>query len=179
MIKNRSAMPKNFVRRNFDYWMRSNRHRFRHQPFIAKNRRGYFTFHFQGITHVISGHISKHGFFEIRVVFQRIFWDIIMEFDVHPCTTRNGQYFCRSCQFGYEDGATDQPPALYSSREELWAKHSFEPFLQWTEINFRPENRLCLGQVDDRSGTWAAIKHKEDIDPDKWDYVLPVVGNPA
>ena len=79
----------------------------------------------------------------------------------------------------YEDGATDQPPALYSSREELWAKHSFEPFLQWTEINFRPENRLCLGQVDDRSGTWAAIKHKEDIDPDKWDYVLPVVGNPA
>ncbi len=172
-------MPKNFVHKTFDYWLKNNKHRFQYSPKITKYTKNGLELGFHGVTQHFDGYIdTKYGFFTIGVTFNKICWDIIAHFDIRPCRSFDGNYFCIDCIEAYEEGLYNEKPAIYTSRYELWEHHSFEPFLKWTNENFKPSNRLCLGQIN--SATYAKIlptgKINTDPDSEDWKHILPLVG---
>jgi len=167
-------MPKNFVRKIFDHWVRNNRYRFQHTPHVIKSRKNGFVFQFTGVAPQLQGHINKWGNFEIMVYFQGKFWDIVTEFDVFPCRTIQGQYYCSACKDAYEKGIAKEVPLLCTSRQELWVQHSFEPFLQWANENLQSSHRLCLGEAKGES-TWASIKTLKDAETGGWSFILPII----
>lgn len=166
-------MPRNFVRKNFDHWMRNNRHRFKHPPYVTKKWKNGFSFQFAGAAPQLIGHISKFGFFTINVIYKRMHWDIIMEFDVFSCRNSKGQYYCSECVDAYERGLYNKQPLLYSSKQELWSDHCFEPLLKWTKEKLQSSNRLHL--ISGEGYTHVLIKKRGDIKKSDCTYILPVV----
>lgn len=75
-------------------------------------------------------------------------WDGLLELDVYPIKNRDGDgYSCRLCLDHTEN---------WSSLEELWANHLFEPFLRWVNNDFAKAASLRLfGECN--SSTWVSL----------------------
>lgn len=75
-------------------------------------------------------------------------WDRLLDLDVIPVKMRDGVGFsCRLCQ--------DQT-ITWSTLEELWANHLFDPFLKWVNKDFANAKTLRLfGEC--KSTTWANL----------------------
>ncbi len=144
-------MPRDFVHKAFDHWYKRNRKRFRFYPCVVQSRRDYFRLQFQGIVPKISVVFARKTNVEVWVRHQRKFWDIIADFDLCADRTSDGKYFCTLCI----------EPELFSSRVELWEKHSFEPLLEWLNEHFDESHWLLLFEYG--GSTEAKIKRLEEV----------------
>jgi len=151
-------MKKYFVLKTFKRWIEREGHRFFYRPLIQIIRKEYFILRFSGISSKISCIITKSGRVEIWAVHRKENWDILSEFDIHEQCNEYGQYFCQSCE----------PPEIFTSREELWVNHSFEPLLKWCNEHLQRSRILFfLGREGDY--TYAVIKRHEELSKMKAD----------
>lgn len=130
-------MQRNQIQKIFNLWRTENWHRFIYPMYQAgKRRRGHYSMSFAGIAAGIRLHLGPSGF-EVWAHVQEgeSGGDGLVEFDLqerrHPATR---QYYCGFCS----------DLVYYDTRRELWIRHSFEPFLEWMNENFRPGKWLCL-----------------------------------
>ena len=115
-------MPKNFVRRTYDAWIRQHHHRFRFAPWIAVSRKHCFTLRFAGLAPQLTFQVCRWGSAELFIQDkQGVYWEILCDFDVMEERRADGQYVCRWCEGG----------RAYPSRVALWEAHVFEPMLDW------------------------------------------------
>ncbi len=126
-------------------------HRFLHKPSIQLLRRKYFILRFEGVTPKISCIITKSGRVEIWAVHRKENWDILSEFDIHEQRNEYGQYFCQSCE----------APEMFTSRENLWVKHSFERLLEWCNEHLQ-RSRMLFFLGREGHYTYAVIKRPEE-----------------
>lgn len=161
-------MPKNFVRKTFDRWLAHSYTRFHYPPRLVLQRKESFVLQFTGITPALDCYVSKRGAVEIVVNYQRMVWDMLIDFDVSEQRTSTGQYYCKLCT----------PPDVFASREELWVTHCFEPLLAWTNENFHASQWLCLFGVTGHY-SFAELKPIEDVQAietaENFVYACPVV----
>lgn len=161
-------MPKNFVRKTFDRWIADNDMRFHYPPRLVLQRKEYFVLQFADITPALRCYINKWGAVEIRVIYQRMEWDMLTDFDVSERCTSTGQYYCNLCT----------PPDMFASREALWVTHCFEPLLAWTNENFHVSQWLCLFGIKGHF-SFAELKQAKDVPTrmitEDFVYACPVV----
>lgn len=75
-------------------------------------------------------------------------WDGLLELDVSPVKTRDGDGFC--CRLCLDHAKK------WSTLEELWVDHLFEPFLKWVNKDFANAKSLRLfGGY--KSTTWGQL----------------------
>jgi len=133
---------------------------------------------FTGIAPELCCFIGNHGCVEIRVIYHGEPWDILIDFDVSESRTSSGQYFCRECERHLLENGRNEQSELFSSREELWEKHCFNPLLEWVNTNFTDSQWLCLGGVKNHYSE-ASLKQKEEVDEMRTNmdfvYACPVV----
>lgn len=80
-------------------------------------------------------------------------WNILTDFDVAAERNSAGRYYCSLCIEAHRE--------FYSSKRELWEKHSLETALVWANENLRLDQWLCL--FGSRGGSsWAEL-----VDADK------------
>ena len=89
--------------------------------------------------------------------------DCLVFFEAYPEHNANG-YHCGLCIDEYAK-------ITYSSREELWQKHLFQPFLEWFNEYLVPARYLGLYRTDDKGCTW--VKLLKEPDPEAF-QLLPV-----
>lgn len=77
----------------------------------------------------------------INVDWQDTFWDVIQWFEAPPKKVPGG-YVCDLCP------QDDRP--VFSSREDLWNDHIFEPFLAWVNDDLATAEAISLSGTPDR-----------------------------
>ena len=128
-------MPKTFVRRTYDAWIRKHAGRIQYPPWIVESRKNGFELRFGGLVPQLSFQIRQRwGSAELMIHDERgVYWDIVADFDVTEVRTPDGLYRCKWCQDG----------PRYPSRAALWEAHVFEPLLDW--VNQRTADQwVCL-----------------------------------
>ena len=141
-------MPKNFIRKTYNHWIKKNRHRFFFRPWIVESRKHIFTLRFDGIAPELTCCIDKTD--GIMFIHDRHgqYWDLVAEFEVIAKRTQEGKYYCYLC----EDFS---PPALlYATRTELWEDHVFEEMLAWAN-GMQPDIQIWLYGSPEITG-WGA-----------------------
>lgn len=152
---NTATEPKNFARVTVKRWLKRNANRFLNPPRITDVKKNGFSLKFKGITPQIV--LSIHGGWAFNVWVsddKDNWWDIITDFDL--CTEQDdaGRYYCSLC--------IEEPREFFSSKRELWEKHSLEPVLAWANEHLRPDRWLCLfGKPND--GTWASLVEADEL----------------
>ena len=147
-------MPKNFIRKTYERWIKKNRKRFRFSPWITESRRDSFTLCFRGITSEVTCRIAQEGRAEVFVIDrQGQYWDIVQDFDIVEKRTPAGKYYCGLCE----------PPTHYSTRSLLWEDHVFEALLSWTN-NWGPETMICLYGTPEKTSWGAELIKKTDLE---------------
>lgn len=158
---------KSFIRNAFKKWIKKNRRNFIYHPVLFIDRRDCLEFRLRGVTHFIRIHISKYDQFEIRVYFRGECWDMLGDFDLSVARDRAGRYYCSQCLPEHKE--------YYSSRYELFEKHTFDPFLEWISEKINKDNYLCFGATHNRGITYAEIKKKSEIDENTYIKIVPLI----
>ncbi len=166
-------MPKNYIHKLYNQWMKDNIHRFNHKPIITKQRKQGYELTFEGTSPHIQGWISKSGL-SVTVDFEYFMVDFLFDMDIIVISTYEGEYYCDWCQSAYVDGSEKSKPARYKSRKELWIEHSFKPFLEWTNKFFIPSNRLCISEDTGGHHYAAVIRTKKQAEEGNYAHVFPV-----
>lgn len=109
------------IQRPFLLWFAESRRRFAVPLRIARHRKQSIELEFTRAKSLIRATLTS---WEINVGFdwQGACWDLLICFEAIPELTRNG-YVCSLCNPEQRD--------TYTSRDQLWRKHLFEPFLTW------------------------------------------------
>ena len=89
---------------------------------------------------------------DVSVNWQGQCWDIIFNEIAIPLAVRNG-YVCSVCR--------PSERTLFSSREELWKEHLFEPFAAWILKELANANAIVLHQDRLDGSTWAKLTSSE------------------
>lgn len=146
-------MLRYFALKKFSRWLKENRYRFCHPPFIANIRREGFDVRFSGVSRHIFGFISKHGCTGIWIHYDGRCWDALSEFDVAPEKSPQGGYFCKYFL----------KPKFFASRQALLIQHSWEPMLAWVNASFTENTWVCLYGGENDGFTAAKLKQKHEI----------------
>lgn len=142
------------LNRLFHKWLKTNRQRFLIQPRLLTCRKNRIEFSFDGIPNQLRG-IFNHRGISIYVSWHGEHWDIISEFDIDEQRSSTG-HFCGLCD--------PEHLIYYRTREELWIKHGFEPFLDW--CNSTLVNARWLGIYrfeEDSDSTWAKLLREDSV----------------
>jgi hypothetical protein len=172
-------MRKYFVLKIFKRWLDREGHRFLHKPTIQRIRWKYFILRFEGVTPKISCIISRFGSVGIWVSHRKECWDGLADFDLYEKRNKGGQYYCELCDSAFRTDYSPDPPEMFTSREELWIKHSFEPLLEWCNEHLQ-RGKMLLFLGGKGRGYWeAVIRGNEELEKMKADedfvYACPVV----
>lgn len=97
----------------------------------------------------------------VYVVWQGKCWDLLASFESWPQHSAGG-YYCELCK--------PAAGALFDSREALWQKQVFDPFLQWLNECLLPSRFLGLYTVG-RASTYAKLLI--ELDPEAY-RLLPI-----
>lgn len=146
-----------FALKTFRYWLKKNRSRFRHPPYIAHIRKEGFYVRFTGISQHIMGFIEKHGSAGIWIHYDGRCWDSLSEFDVAPEKSPEGRYFCRFCK----------TPQLFASRQALLIEHSWEPLIEWVNTRLTSTKWVCLYGGENAGMTAAKLKQKHEVERER------------
>ncbi|MBK1719704.1 hypothetical protein [Thiocystis violacea] len=147
-------MPKNFVRRTYDAWIRHHHHRFRFAPWIAVSWKHCFTLRFAGLAPQLTFQVCRRGSAELFIQDEQgVYWDIIGDFDVMEKRRADGQYVCRWCEGGL----------AYPSRAALWEAHVFEPMLDWINA-LNANQRVCLYGIPEVTCWGARLVSEHDLE---------------
>jgi hypothetical protein len=131
------AEPKNFAHLLVKHWLKKNANRFLYLPRITEAKKNGFSIKFKGITSQIMLRIYQGWALEVWAFDDKgNWWDILTDFDLDAERDEAGRYYCSLC--------IEEPREFYSSKRELWEKHSMEPALAWANENLRPDRWLCL-----------------------------------
>lgn len=149
-------MPTNRVFKTFCKWVKDNRMRFDHPPYIHFFTQRHFGVLFTGISPRILTIISKSGGNFVNVSLNGQMWDDLREFDANYARRSDGTYFCKLCK----------EPELFQSRQELLIRHSWEPMLEWMNSNFTETTWVCLYKTDGGS-TWVYLKQECEIEQER------------
>lgn len=155
--------------KTFRRWLKENRGRFLHQPYLTLIRRDHFILRFSGVSQRICCVINKEGSACLYVNYDGESWDAIGFFDVVPMRTSGGKYFCKLCE----------SPELFASRQDLWITHSWEPLRECMNAIFTATTWVCLYGKRTRM-TWAELKQQHEVEQERGsEYFVaafPVVG---
>jgi len=120
---------------------------------ICKKRRDrYIEFSIQGIQSAISVVVTTYDVI-ISISWQGECWDLLAAFEAAPKTGKNG-FYCDLCL-----GETIE---WYSSPEQLWQQHVFEPFWLW--LNQELSSANWLGIYQHGGATWAKLIDAPDTE---------------
>lgn len=115
---------------------------------------------FDGLSPAIRASLTHE--IAIAVEYRGQTWDFLAFFEAVPQQTSEG-YVCGLC--------LPTAKVLYTSPEDLWRQHMFEPFLEFVNGELATADAVGLyGTVDD--ATWATLLRGEPADPP--DVVIPV-----
>lgn len=140
--------------KTFRPWLKKNRSRFRHPPYIAHIHGEGFDVKFSGISQHIVGFIGEHGSAGIWVHYDGRCWDSLSDFDVAPEKSLHGGYVCRLCE----------NPKIFASRQALLIEHSWEPMLEWVNTRITDTTWVCLYGDEDGGITAAKLKQKHEVE---------------
>jgi hypothetical protein len=149
-------MPTNGVYKTFCQWAKDNRRRFRYPPYIYFFTQRQFGLRFSGISPRIFAVIEKTGGNFVEVSRNGQMWDGLAEFDAYYAKRPGGTYFCKLCE----------ESELFSSRQELLIRHSWEPMLEWMNQKFTETTWMCLYESDGGS-TWVYLKQEDEIEQEQ------------
>ena len=161
-------MPKNFVRRTYEAWIREHARRFRYPPRIQESRKQGFTLGFLGLAPELTFQVRQRrswGRAELMIHDAHgVYWDILDDFDLVEARTPDGRYRCDLCA-----GC-----ACYPSRAALWEAHVFEPLLDW--INQRTADQwVCLYGTPEQDAWGARILSGDVIAERNCGHAFPLV----
>ncbi|MBV5330549.1 MAG: hypothetical protein JZU65_23455 [Chlorobium sp.] len=148
-----------FMLKNFKEWLKTNRKRCSHPPFITRITKNGFSLSFSGIDPRICCYVSKSGMVSVSVKYDGECCDIIAEFDVIPNKDQRGKYFCYLCRI------EDQSSQSYPSRSELVIIHTWEPLLEWISTKLSPSMWVCVYGTDGYSE--AKLKEKLEVEHER------------
>jgi hypothetical protein len=149
------AIPRNPIQHSFFRWYRKNRTRFLIPFRISKISADYVKMYFQNYPDCLSVSLSRNAI-GVYVEWQGEPWDELIDYDASPFPTSGG-YKCKQCVYENGDSAT-----LFSSREEMWLDHVFNPFLNWVNTVLAPARWLRISSVGDGGATWAKVIRDEE-----------------
>lgn len=149
----KEPIKSHFIYVNFILWLQRNEGRFLVKPYIRRIYKESFAVGLNNVEN-ISIHFDLSGFVTIPVFFKSECFDILTDFDISEEREGN-KYFCGQC------GSR----RYFSSRDELWENHVYEPLLEWVNENIKSGNYLCI--YDFEGSTTAKIVKSEDLFLDK------------
>lgn len=122
---NAAIIPKDFARITVKRWMKNSASRFHNPPRMTDIHKHGFSLKFKGLSPQIALCIHHDHAFEILVSDNdENAWDMLTNFDLVTQQNDAGRYYCALCE--------DELRAFYSTRRELWERHSLEPALAWS-----------------------------------------------
>src|SRR6266516_2150651 len=116
------SMIKFHLHRLFRRWLRENRHRFSHPPYIVRVCHSHLELAFSGVSQRVWATLKRNSELSVGISYKGEFWDFIGDFDGYAEQRSSGGWFCRLC---VEQENQEQFP----SRDALFIAHGFEPFL--------------------------------------------------
>jgi hypothetical protein len=136
------------IQRAFLSWLDKNHHLFAIGVVVESRTDSSLIFSFEGINCAIRGLLNTHEL-DVWVEWNGYCWDYIFSFDSAPMRTPDG-FVCKLCRDYFLDKNPDkQFDAIYRSREEIWKKDIFEPFLEWVNSELAPAKFIGLfGETD-------------------------------
>ena len=111
-------------------------------------------FYFEGISPNMRGYTNEFSV-SVGVFHKGDCWDFLFDYDIGEAKTDDGRYYCDICDLEHRK--------YYSTREELWEKHSFEHLLKWVNENFNETSWITLHSIK-CGGTWARIVDEKDLE---------------
>lgn len=117
--KRNYARPR--IQRSFLSWFAESRRRFAVPLRVTRRTKQGIALEFTSAKSLIRATLTS---WEINVGFdwQGACWDLLICFEAIPELTKNG-YICSLCN--------PEQRATYTTRDQLWRNHLFEPFLAW------------------------------------------------
>jgi len=141
------------MHKTFDYWLRKNRHRFNHVPYITKKTKEGYVFQFDGISSSIRGYLSKNSCC-LLVEHKGEYWDFIWEEDIVFAQNSQRKLYCTLCQDDFEEGRRKDPPAFFDTKKEAIIDHIFKPLLEWVN-KLNHGHHIFLYGIPDKT-SWGA-----------------------
>jgi len=117
-------------------WLAEHRYDFSFKPEVVKKRQNSIILAFRGISRHLTCKIDNSGSVEIRVVFRKITWDLLADFDVSIVKDSVDDFHCGIC--GAKRGKS------YSSKKELVEKHCLIPFQKWVNLNLKGNKSILI-----------------------------------
>jgi hypothetical protein len=135
-------------------WLYANQHRFPIELVLLRRTDRSIRFSFAGINPVIEGCLHTYGL-TIYVSWEGHTWDFIGDWDASPKRFPQG-YACTMIRDWFQALHPDQEFSEYhGSRDALWTKEIFDPFLEWASDILAPARWLKLTQYG--GATWATL----------------------
>ena len=118
--------------KSFKGWFELNKHRFPYPTSILSYKKGLKLL-VPDLSPLIEVHFFRNGVTLVTVNYNKEHWDVITDFTVNEA--KDGKlYFCAACcDLKY-----------FTTIDELYADHNFEPFLSWLLENLKTENWLHI-----------------------------------
>ncbi len=139
----------------FIEWLAENRGKFNCRPVLRGKGGTVNGGRYLGIIPEI-GFTVRENNIDVHVSYRGVSWDILRDFDALPAEDGKGRYYCELCRKGKRK--------FYGTARELYRRHSFDDFLEWSDGNIRPENFLVLSRTGRTGGsTMARIVSPEDL----------------
>ncbi len=160
-------MPRRRLHRAFVKWFLDNRHRFPIELAFQRRTDRSIRFSFAGINPAIDAVVHTYGL-SVGVKWEDECWDLIGDWDATPKRFARG-YACKMCLDYFQSSHPDEEFTDYfATREEVWAKDVFEPFLEWVNDELAPARWIKLSRYG--GATWAKLI-RERSDDNGWnDY---------
>jgi len=169
-------MPRNFLQRCFNEWLKINEHRFKYPPCNIRYKWGGIQFNLSGIIPELkwSLHARNSGLY---VHFRNHpCWDIISSCEVEEKKTVNGLYYCGYCADGDGEIKSGRKVMLFSTRKALWHKECFEMLITNTDYCTQANHWLCISGDEEGWSTSARIWQQQEaekiISAPRKDFIL-------
>jgi hypothetical protein len=150
----KSCFPKmrRCIQKTFATWQAKQAEQFLVPLHFLKRTDRCLDFCFKGLNPALTIFLSWE--IGVGVDWQGENWDFLIFFETVPEHKADG-YHCSLCIDEYAQ-------ITYSSREDLWQDHLFQPFLEWFNEYLVPARWLGLYKTDDKGCTWAKLLNEPD-----------------
>ena len=139
-------MSRKCPKRNYIFlnWLKENRHRFVHPPYVLRCRNRMIDFHLRGTSPVLRFRIEfldgNRPWLSVDVIWKGQDWDGLVRFYGAEILTDKG-WTSRSALPEYQK--------YWDTKEELWIEWCFERFLAWCNENLTSHSWLEIYEIYD------------------------------
>src|SRR5438046_1676455 len=93
----RVSMIKFHLDRLFRRWLRENRHRFTHPPYIVRACHSHLELAFSGISPRVWATLKRNSEVSVGISYKGECWDLVRDFDAYAKQRSSDGWFCRLC----------------------------------------------------------------------------------